>query len=256
MTAITRAFKGFTTILPAGAQRVGSGLICGANISGGMPCYIEGLVGTAKPSIYSMNAAPVAPTVAGNGSGSSYGAGTYAVQTTYKTPFGETTPSPAVLVTLTAAQNIRVSAQGGGVLPAGVTFGAFYVNGVRAVADVASSGGSIPQTDLTGATPAVAGGPPAVNTAGLGTVAAGTGNQYRVHGFSMTDCLVAQNDAVTLFNRIDVRYSAGFTQAIGAPVYLSATAAGGLDDAPPYPGVPPLGHIIDSTRAALYASQY
>lgn len=90
-----------------------------------------------------------APTVAGNGSGSSFAAGTYLVSYTFVTALGESTPSPATAVTATAAQNLRVSAITS--LNAAITSVNYYVNGVYA-ATTAVSSGSAAQTDITGAT--------------------------------------------------------------------------------------------------------
>lgn len=115
--------------------------------------------------------APVAPTVAGNGAGSAFAAGTHLVQMTFLTAAGESTPSPASAVTLTAAQNIRVSAVASvnatyttnyGLTP--ITGANFYVDGVW-TGTVAISGGNIPQTDLTGAALAQGKNPPQTNTA-------------------------------------------------------------------------------------------
>lgn len=90
---------------------------------------------------------PVAPTVAGNGSGSSFAAGTYAVQVSFVTANGETTLSPATNVTVTAAQNLRVSAYSS--VNSAITKARFWVNGVFA-AETNVSGGNIPQTDIAG----------------------------------------------------------------------------------------------------------
>ena len=103
----------------------------------------------------------VAPTVAGNGSGSSYGAGTYAVQVTYVNAMGETLPSPAVNVTITAAQNLRVSAISS--LDASITAVYVYVNGRRSGTMTVTSQ-TAAQTDISGAT--VTGqAPPSVSSA-------------------------------------------------------------------------------------------
>jgi hypothetical protein len=121
-----------------------------------------------------------APTVAGNGTGSSFGAGTYGVCYTWLTALGETPPSPATFVAATANQNLRVSAI---TAPAGATGGNFYVNGVYAgTANV--SGGNLPQTDLTGASIAVGQDVPDVNTAY--TVPNGTGSQIAVCALKYT----------------------------------------------------------------------
>lgn len=112
-----------------------------------------------------------APTVAGNGSGSSFGAGTYAVSYTYVTANGESTPSPATNVIVTAAQNLRVSAISS--LNAAVTKVRYYVDGAL-MAETTPSSGTAAQTDITGAALAVAGSPPTVNTAYTAPNGAGT----------------------------------------------------------------------------------
>ena len=108
-------------------------------------------------------AAPTtAPTVAGNGSGSSYAAGTYAVAYTLVTAYGESIPSPATNVTVTAAQNLRVSAISS--LNAAVTAVNYYVNGLWAKQTAVSSG-TAAQTDISGASLATGASPPTANTA-------------------------------------------------------------------------------------------
>jgi hypothetical protein len=92
-----------------------------------------------------------APTAAGNGSGSAFLAGTYEVQYTVVNAYGETTASPPVSVTITANQNIRVSAITG--LDASATSVNFYVDGALAGSSTVTSGSST-QTDLAGAAPA------------------------------------------------------------------------------------------------------
>ena len=123
-----------------------------------------------------------APTVAGNGSGSSFAAGSIAVQYTYVTAIGESTPSPATFATLTAAQNARVSALTS--LNSAITAVNYYVNGVWAKRTAVSSG-TAAQTDISGATLATAGSPPTVNNAytcpnGAGCHIAKALNAYRI----------------------------------------------------------------------------
>lgn len=110
----------------------------------------------------SVNTPAGAPTVAGNGAGSAFAAGTYAVSYTLVTAYGESTPSAAANVTLTAAQNIRVSAISS--LDASVTKVRYYVNGV-VMAETVPSSGTAAQTDITGSSITVTGVPPTVNTA-------------------------------------------------------------------------------------------
>ena len=102
------------------------------------------------------------PTVAGNGSGSSFAAGSVAVSYTLVTAYGESTPSPATLATLTAGQNARVSAITS--LSSAVTKVRYYVNGVL-MKETTPSSGTAAQTDIDGAALAVAGPPPKTNTA-------------------------------------------------------------------------------------------
>jgi hypothetical protein len=112
----------------------------------------------------SVNAAPTAgPTVAGNGAGSAFAAGTYACAYTLITAGGESTPSPETEVTITANQNLRFSAINS--LDASVTQVGLYVDG-GLVAKVNVSSGTMAQTDVTGsALTANAVPPPRTNTA-------------------------------------------------------------------------------------------
>lgn len=109
-----------------------------------------------------ITAPTTAPTVTGNGTGSSFAAGTYAVTYTIVNAQGETTPSPATMVTLTAAQNARVSAISS--LDSTATAVNYYVNGVWAKQTAVSSG-TAAQTDISGATLATGQSAPLVNTA-------------------------------------------------------------------------------------------
>jgi hypothetical protein len=124
----------------------------------------------AKYSGATATAPAAGPTVAGNGSGSAFGAGTYLVSYTIVNAQGETTPSPATAVTITAAQNLRVSAISS--LPASATSVRFYVNGVRAGSQTVTSG-TAAQTDIAGITGS--GQPPSTNTAY--TIPNGAGSQ-------------------------------------------------------------------------------
>lgn len=132
-----------------------------------------------------------APTVAGNGSGSSFAAGTYAVSYTYVTAHGESTPSPATMVTATAAQNLRVSALTS--LSTAITAVNYYVNGVWAKQTVPSSG-TAAQTDISGATLTTGQGAPIVNTAYSAPNGAGTQKPKCILRF---DCATDSNGYAT-----------------------------------------------------------
>jgi hypothetical protein len=108
-------------------------------------------------------AAPVAaPTLAGNGSGSAFGAGGYAVQYTFATAAGESTPSPAAFVTLTAGQNIQVGALTG--VNAAVTGVNVYANGVYA-GQIVPSAGATNATNVSGSSIVTGRTPPISNQA-------------------------------------------------------------------------------------------
>ena len=155
-----------------------------------------------------------APTVAGNGSGSSFAAGTYAVSYTLLTSLGESLPSPATMATATAAQNLRVSAI---TAPTGCTGANYYVNGVWAGTTAASSG-SIAQTDLTGATLATGKSAPTASTAFTAPNGAGT---------HIALCILAT--ACVVDNSGYVGFSTGSTgglwgeKALTAPAYYSGS---------------------------------
>lgn len=108
-------------------------------------------------------AAPPAPTVSAQAGGSVFGDGTNAepmlVQLTYYNETGETTPGPGAQVVITNTNRTvrvaQISSVGSAVQGARV-----YFNGVR-VAEIAASGGNIPQTDIS--TIAGSGTPPDVN---------------------------------------------------------------------------------------------
>ncbi len=117
-------------------------------------------------------AVPAAPSVSGTGSGSGWGAGTYLVQITAVNAQGETTPSIATKITLTAAQLIRVAAQAS--LGTSVTSINIYVNGVLIGSSAVTSGTSA-QADMDNVSLAVTGQPPLVNTAY--TIPNGAGTQ-------------------------------------------------------------------------------
>lgn len=102
----------------------------------------------------------VAPTVAGNGAASAFGAGTYMVSYTKVTAAGESLPSPAAPTIITAAQNLRVTAIAG--LEASVTQINYYVGGHLA-AKTAVVAGTAAQTDIAGI--GFAGIPPHTSTA-------------------------------------------------------------------------------------------
>lgn len=172
-------------------------------------------------------AAPSAPTVAGNGSGSSFGAGSYAVAITYVTANGETTPSPATLVTITAAQNLRVSAISS--IPTTVTKVRYYVDSVL-MAETVPSSGTAAQTDITGAALAVAGSPPTTNTAYTAPNGAGSSApigimQYDVMSDALGNCFIGSVASSTWGeSRKDVPYYIAGTFDTSKLVGLDANA--------------------------------
>ena len=163
-TALVFTASGAFVGLPMAPMTVNAaGLTGGTNPAASFAHTTQGATaGTFAAYSSAVVAPPAAPTVAGNGSGSSYAAGTYAVQVTFLTASGETTPSPVTNVTVTAAQNLRVSAYSS--VASGITGANFYVNGTWE-ATTAISSGNIPQTDLTGAAIGTGQEPPSTNTA-------------------------------------------------------------------------------------------
>jgi hypothetical protein len=195
--------------------------------------------GTFAPHSAAVIAAPTtAPTVAGNGSGSSFGAGTYGVSYTWTTAAGETTPSPVTFATITAAQNLRVSAI---TAPTGAVNANYYVNGVYAGTTVVSSG-TAAQTDLTGASITVGRDAPDTNTAYTTTGGTGTSKARGIMEYTVT-------------SRADGRvYIGTATDQEGegrdsAPMYYTGTFRTtdltGLTDV----GVADLGRLISGTVA-------
>lgn len=160
----------FTFAGSMAAQFVPAMTVSAAGLTGGTTpaaAFTQTTVGASANTFVAYSSAVIAapatgPTVVGNGSGSSYGAGTYAVAYTLVTAQGETTPSPATNATVTAAQNLRVSAISS--LASTVTRVNYYVNGLWAATTVPTSG-TAAQTDITGASLATGQVPPTTNTA-------------------------------------------------------------------------------------------
>ena len=74
-----------------------------------------------------------------------------------------------------------------------------------------------------------------------------------VHGYAAGE-YAAGDKGVTLYHgTINVRYGSGLTP--GANVFLSATTAGGLEDAATTGGTRKLGFVLDATRIRFYAVQ-
>lgn len=121
-----------------------------------------------------------APTVAGTGSGGGWAAADYGVAYTYVTAYGESTPSPAAHVTVTADQLIRVSALTS--LPTGVTAVNYYVDG-ELHATTAVSSGTAAQTDIDD-TPTGGGRAPSTNMA----YAVGASGITNAIGIMQYDC--------------------------------------------------------------------
>jgi hypothetical protein len=162
-TPLTLTATGATSGLPITVAVAGTNAFTGGSAPASSVAHTTTGVQAGDMAAYNGPvAAPVAPTVAGNGTGSSFGAGTYLVEVSYKTALGESTPSPAVAVTLTAAQNIRVTAIAS--IPTGVTSVNYYVDG-ELEANTAVSAGTAAQTDIVGTTPAISGVPERTNRA-------------------------------------------------------------------------------------------
>jgi hypothetical protein len=256
MTAIALSSYGLSSLTPPPVNKVGSGIICGANLSQYHACYLApdaSGVTRAFPSIASVVAPPATPTFTAGGSGSPYPAIAVPVSMTYLTAVGETTPCPVQWLTLTSGQQVVVPTISS--IDATVIAANIYVFN-ECIAQIAVVSGT-----LTGATATYvttyAKPAPLSNTAFKGLTSASTQNQHRVHGFAASQCLIAQNDAVTLFTDIDVNYANGtITQAAGTPVYASGSSAGGLDDTPSTPYIKPCGFVIDSSRVRLHKTDY
>lgn len=108
-------------------------------------------------------AAPAsAPSVSGASTGSAFAAGTFLCNITYVNAQGETTPSPAAAVTLTAGQKIRLAAISS--IANGVTAVNMYVDGTL-IGSAAVSSNATSQTDFDVATITTKQGLPAANTA-------------------------------------------------------------------------------------------
>ena len=135
-----------------------------------------------------------APTVSGAGTGSAFAAGTFLCNITYVNAQGETTPSPAAAVTLTAAQKIRLAAISS--IPDTVTAVNLYVDGVL-IGNAAVSSNATSQTDFDVATITAKQGLPAANTAY--TIPNGSGCQTakRLLAYS---CVVDNSGYVTRAN--------------------------------------------------------
>ena len=103
-----------------------------------------------------------APTLTATGSAGTIGAGTYVVQYTYVTQYGETQLSPGAPVTLTSAQSIQVTSITG--LPTGVTNVNFYVDGDKVLSNTPTSGATGTVT-ISAISPTLGGSPPYDNTA-------------------------------------------------------------------------------------------
>lgn len=171
-------------------------------------------IGTAVPYSGTVLAPLAAPTVAGNGAGSAFGAGTYAVAVTQVTAYGESLPSPATNATVTAAQNLRVSAISS--LNAAVTKVRYYVNGVL-MAETTPSGGTAAQTDITGSALAVSGGIPTTNTAY--TAPNGAGSQTP-KGLLQYDCVTDALGNVTFGTQTTTQWG---EVRKDAPLYVAGT---------------------------------
>jgi hypothetical protein len=74
----------------------------------------------------------------------------------------------------------------------------------------------------------------------------------KVHGFAAA--AAASGEAVTLLTDVEFHYGSGMTP--GIPVYLSGTAAGGLDTAASTGGTAPIGFAVDATRVRVFGSRY
>ena len=99
-------------------------------------------------------ATPATPVFTAAGAGGAWPATTYSVAISYVNPQGETLPCPAVFLTLTAGQNIRVPAIA--TIDATVTTVRVYVNGFLAK-EIAVAAQAIVQTDIANFSTTLAG---------------------------------------------------------------------------------------------------
>lgn len=163
-TPIVFTFGGALANTPVALMTVATNALTGGSTPAGAIVHTTtGRMATtyAKFDSTVVTAPTTAPTVAANGAGSTFGAGVYYTGYTVVTAGGESTMSIQAATTLTAGQNLRVSAISS--LPNGVTSVNFYVNGMfSASASVTSN--ATAQTDLTGLSNTY-GRPPLVNAA-------------------------------------------------------------------------------------------
>jgi hypothetical protein len=118
-------------------------VINNGNATGGSVTIAHTTTGIANGALTNYNGTQVAnpttaPTLTATGAGGTIGAGTYAVTYTKVTAAGESLPSYAAVVTLTAAQSIQVTSITG--LEASVTKVNFYINNVFALQNTPSNG--------------------------------------------------------------------------------------------------------------------
>jgi hypothetical protein len=151
-TALTltpaRNYAGLTPAVP---------LVTASSLSAGTLTPSLSTPGVPKGKIVGWNPAKLAaPTAAlvtysGTGSAGTWLAGTYSLQHTWETATGETLPSPAVNLTLTANQSLRIAAITAGNTPDQAVALNIYANGAR-IARIAvttpGSAGNVVQTDI------------------------------------------------------------------------------------------------------------
>jgi hypothetical protein len=146
---LTGNFAGRSAQTPA---QVGS-----TTLSAGTPSATVTTLAVPKDRIMAWDpsklATPAAVVYTASGTGSAWTAGSYTVQHTWETAAGESTPSPAAAVVLTAAQNIVVPVVNAAGTPDQALFMNVYVNGAR-VARIAvttpGTAGNIATTNITG----------------------------------------------------------------------------------------------------------
>jgi hypothetical protein len=131
-------------------------------------------------SLTAVTAPTTAPSVSGTGSGGGWAAADYGVSYTYVTAYGESTPSPAAHVTVTADQLIRVAQITS--IPTGVTHVRYYIDG-ELHATTAVSSGTAAQTDIDD-TPTGGGRAPSTNMA----YAVGASGITNAIGIMQYDC--------------------------------------------------------------------
>jgi len=194
------------------------------------------------PAIVDILGAPTNPAFADNATTSTFLAGSYFVQMTQSTAFGESTLSAPVQINLTATHSILVPAITG--MNAAVTKVSIYVNGVFALdIPVTSAGSGATAIAYVSATPILL--PRSAPT----TDGASIDGKNIVVGFA--DNQQNANYPVTPWHNIMVNYTYPNVLTSAAKLYLSSTVAGALDTAPQYSGQPNLAWCMSDCLIQL-----